>query len=215
MVKRKLTEKQRAELDNRTIADDNARRNVLDRMRNYANALGPAPAPAPTQTINPVTGRDYEDFENSKIGISTQIVHLTEEGKRREKLFENSIFKKNFRDSDYFVTHRSPEDLEFFEYQLALARKDVREGKMKGYDYDYSVSLVKEVVENLEDVKLPLSVINTASGLDKAIEGVRKNREQIFWGNFVKYDKVSAKDHQEKFIDEIRFDNYLPNKKYI
>ena len=143
----------------RTIPDDNERRRFLNKERNprpshvespVTRIMAYAPGNEPTQTLNPITGMRYEDFG------------------RDGDVSENGIFR--YHSSE----HTSDSKFDFINYQLALARKEVRDGKMEPSDYRDYVSKVSDLIAYCNDVGLPVELIgnNTPEGLQKAVESV-------------------------------------------
>ena len=162
--------------------EDNEKQRSLNRQLNPPQTI---PNEA-TQRINPVTGRVYEEFGEqgdnitSTLGVRHYFPEREQEESKGDYLYsKNKIYKEsNVISADEVQTrYRNSSDLEPFNYQLALARKEVRDGKMPLEDYSIFVSNVYELICRLEDAGIPLSSINTASGLDNALRNMSAHRD--------------------------------------
>ena len=165
-----------------------------------------------TQAINPVTGRAYEDFgrDGDNVTSTLRARHYFPERKQEEPT-DDCIYSKykiyktsNVISADEVRTrYRDSSDLEPFNCQLALARKEVRDGKMPLVDYSIFVSNICELTCRLEDAGIPLSSINTASGLDNALRNMSAHRNY----RIIEKEKSLKKKYPKYIISDLLIKN--------
>lgn len=165
----------RRAMSTRTIPNDTERQRVLNQERFPGRNYNPYSIQRPesyqdeaTQTINPITGKAYEDFEKQGDNREARL-----ELRRVGELQEDKII---YLKSELDFIPRDPSDLEFFNCQLALARKDARDRRnnYSQMQHDYDCGLVVEVIQTLESAGLPLTSINTAGGLSDAMTAIER-----------------------------------------
>ena len=163
----------------------------------------------PTQTVNPLTGRSWTSYDRetdpakpnygdiSEPRISQRLI-VSSKAKGKKELWADG--------GNCWITDRNPQDIEYINFQLALARKEVRskstqtkEG-MTQRQYEEFVSSVGAVISCLEDLGLPLSVVNTPESL----QGYMDNFYAVsFAANAVKQKR--EEEHEQMIKSKMGF----------
>ena len=164
-----------ADYKTQTVPDDAERRKKLNRELNPVDKTTTIMGEA-TQVINPLTGKEYV-FTGKKYGDAElfselrffdpliQPAKLYADILKPAKLYDDILEKPS---------STKPQTTDFFEYQLALARKDVRDGdkKMSRFDYQATVKRIRNLVRRMNEANIPLGLISSADGLDAALRGI-------------------------------------------
>ncbi len=135
------------------LSDNENRKKILEGL----NPRKEIPNEA-TNRINPLTGRPYLDDPSIDSWINPYL----------EKYVLKNYMSKDITNIMYKESYK-PQTNDFIEYQLALARMDVREGKMSSFDYSGAERLIKKLVDRMNKSNVPLSLISSANGLDQAL----------------------------------------------
>lgn len=139
------------------MTDDALRRKVLNEERNpRVTQMNEA-----TQTIDPITGKPY--LENFEVALFAE----TDPG----------FFKKIYQKGDAVQRSALVQLSTFIEYQLALARKDVRESRMGRMEYARVRKNVDSFLLRMHQAGIPVDVISSPEGLDRAIRAESSRSE--------------------------------------
>ena len=112
-------------------------------------------------TENPLTRKPYiPDPEREYMGYEA-----------KGKLSLGSSFISNY--------HIAPINSEFIQYQLSLARMDVRDGEMFDEFYKKNVRFIVQLGGKLDAANIPLSIISGPEGLDNALTSLERREADI------------------------------------
>jgi len=123
-----------------------------------------------TQTINPITGREYDYHSRTRESLEFSNYSL-------EKIFlsgKNSLLN-HFYCND--IRNIEPTTNEFLEYQFALAIMDVADGKLSKDKYSKDRKNAKKLVTEMNQAGMHLSLINEPHSFNLALNKITKDKE--------------------------------------
>ena len=170
-------------------ADDIQRRQALNAERNPRREI---PNEA-TQKLNPLTGKTYDD-----LALWLEL--------ESHEMWDNfyAIYSEN--KNSYFPGKEpimKPTTTDFIEYQFALARMDVKDGKMHPAEYKAVRASVSELVKRLNEANVPLTVLSSPDGLDNVLNAMVK--EEILKYQVSAYFKNPYDEHIEILTKPSKF----------
>lgn len=89
---------------------------------------------------------------------------------------------QHLRLADFDESLIKPQTNDFIEYQLALARMNVREGAMSTFQYHEAEKNIREMVKRMNKANIPLDMISSVRALDAGIRQIQTE------GNIKKFD---------------------------
>jgi len=136
---------------------------------------------------------DYENEATQEINPITGLVYLPE---GTPKL--NYVARYSLAGTYILPEIRSITPSELMECQFALARMEVRDGKMSQSDCDFKRSQALNVAKHYDKVFLSLDNITTPEGLKNAMETTPFEIEEVS----IYFGKID-KDYSPKYLDKI------------
>ena len=196
----------------KVIDADTARRMTLNEQTNPRQTiLGEA-----TQTLNPLDGKPYADDTSLLENLEPSLFSMPFEVKhQKKKLYEipYSIEEKNLYEItnnntfiESLIAANKPKTTPFLDYQFALARMDVRDGKMAQGEYGYHLNInkKKKLIQKLNEANIPLTTISDANGLDIALTAIENEDSRISKKSF-RWAEMGLDCLEEKIITPIEY----------
>lgn len=196
------------------VTDTQNRKQILEQMNPRKTVMDEA-----TQRINPITGKAYEDQFTIRAELMRDLFGIYD----KDMLIGYKIRPKK-NDIDYIINGTDVKPIErssdLIDYQKALARMDVREGKdIRGVkftqqEYIKFLNDVEELIDTYNNSdNLTIRTINDAHGLDVALTQVENNRRQfslndlsnpyIIWDSFCTEHKTFRHEKPYTLLDRV------------
>ncbi|MEK6917346.1 MAG: hypothetical protein AABW51_00170 [Nanoarchaeota archaeon] len=166
---------------------DSENRRMILQETNPARAGGIKETPREaTNTINPITGKPYHDgpgFDNWMTPYLEAEMRLDSSRNQSEdkKIYFTPINKYNKIGKE--IESYKPTTNDFIDYQLALVKMDVRDGKMLAHQYFYQKGLIEELVGRMNEGDVPLGLISNPEGLDNGLGEIEWERRRELYKN--------------------------------